>query len=106
MKTHHHALLWGGAAVAVYLIWKYLHLNAGVPFGAATQGIALPAGGGSTNAAPYNGVTPGFGDNYQIYFGQQQPFNSVSNVNVNVSGFSSLTQKYIPLYGFVGMATQ
>lgn len=54
--------------------------------------------------SPYYSTVPGFPDSYGLFNGQDRPFNSTVNVTVSNPSLSSLDNKYVPLFGFVGAA--
>ncbi len=109
MKKHHTAIMLGVIAVILYLLWKYykgqsLTSPAGANFPYSPFGSGLPQLD-KNFLVPYSGTTPGYEDNSVTYNGPGgQPFASTINVNVTPNVFGSLTNNYIPLYGFVGMA--
>ncbi len=72
---------------------------------AGQTGVMYGAAGAPNFTTPYLQPTPGVSDSVVNMFGNSgQPFQSDITVNLTTNPFSQLTQKYIPLYGFVGMA--
>ncbi len=118
MKKHHTLITLAIVAVFGYIVYMILSKkqpsNSSSPFQSlnnytpgAINNLPFPQFTPSANSGftqPYLGTTPGYTDNLSIYFGQSgKPFQSTINVNVTPNSFNSLFQKFIPLYGFVGM---
>lgn len=65
--------------------------------------------GGSNIAPPSNSYNWGEGDYYEAqllppnYNAYQNYFNSENNISTNTFGLNELSQKYIPMFGLVGM---
>jgi hypothetical protein len=68
--------------------------------------LSVPASTGadaeSPFLAPYGWGTPGISDD-PLTINGGPPFSSVVNVNVNPSYLGSLSQQFIPMFGFVGI---
>lgn len=65
------------------------------------------AGGGNSQnqfELPYSYSTPGIADN-PITLNGGAPFQSTINVEVNPSYLGTLSQDYIPMFGFIGMGS-
>lgn len=95
-------------AMGVLLLWFLLrkHNSISTQNSLTMQAPVMGNPQSQTNdfAAPYFQTTPGIADSPSILFGGPNAFQGTINANVNVNPLNSLYQKYIPLYGFVGMA--
>jgi hypothetical protein len=87
------------AVLALGIAWLKWTGHPSVASGAATNAAA----GVDPFTAPYGWSTPGISDDPNTLNGGP-PFQSSVNVNVNPSYLASLSQQYIPLFGFVGLA--
>lgn len=106
-KKSDHAIVLVLTIAAIYLLWSRYQVFSGA--NAANQTASGGVGTGGTGypnfTTPYMQTTPGIYDNVVNMFGNTgQPFVSDIQVNLTNNPLSQLTQKYIPLYGFVGMA--
>lgn len=63
--------------------------------------VAAPAAGTDPFLTPYELPTPGISDD-PITLNGGAPFQSTVNVSVNPSYLGTLSQTYIPMFGFVG----
>ena len=91
-----------GAALLLVLIagtaWLKLRGHPSVSSAPASNESA----GVDTFIAPYGWQTPGIADN-PVTLNGGSPFSSVVNLTVNPSYLGSLSQQYIPMFGFVGV---
>lgn len=78
------------ACAALFIVWWLVHKRA------ASQG------GASSVSMPYN-VDP-IDYTYAANPGAFGPQTVNGNIDINVRGYNTLNQNYLPLFGFVGMA--
>lgn len=83
----------GIVAIAAYLLWKK---NQPVPAAEAAPPI-------DAWQAPYLYTTPGLDPNTIIMNGNPSAFISTYDISVSADNLNYLTNKYMPLFGFVGV---
>ena len=106
-KSHVVIIVLGiGALYLLYTRYKASSVStSATPTNTTPTGVTYGASGAPNFTTPYLQPTPGISDSVVNIFGNSgQPFQSDITVNVTTNPFSQLTQKYIPLYGFVGMS--
>jgi len=91
-STKHTALALGALALAVWGLKMRGHPSV----------ASVPPAGVDPFVAPYGWQTPGIADDPVILNGGA-PFQSTVNVTVNPSYLGTLSQQFIPLFGFVGL---
>jgi hypothetical protein len=112
MKTHQLAIE-GIAILGILAVVYYVNKKktSSSPLTYASSQQAFPYATMPSPAPAPSSITDAFlpgnawGGNLNVYNGQPQAFNSVSNVNVSVNGANYLMHKYIPLFGYAGIAT-
>jgi len=98
MINHRSAVIFGGAAIVVSLLW--IAKSRGL---ATIPSFALPV---QNVPMAYQQTTPGVlipNQNFSQALPQQQNFTNF-NVNVESPALSLLSDKYMPLFGFVGIS--
>lgn len=103
--------------LAIVVLFLLLRRNSGSGAGAGNSynvegsSIGGTTIGGSNISPPSNNYNWGEGDYYESPMtapninGYQSYFNSQNDVNVQTFGLNELSQKYIPMFGLVGMTS-